>query len=204
MTRFNTDGIIKMLDKAPESENTCYINGTVRHHRGLTRREVSNAVIARFHSKYATSDGCWLWQAGTFAKGYGMINLGRHADGRQHTEYAHRVSYVLANGDVPPSAVVMHSCDTPACVNPAHLSLGSQGDNVADAQTKGHYSASGARRRKLTPEQEAHVIATAGQRGLNLHKQFGVSRVHIARIRRAALGIGYSVYGPQKYRKQVA
>jgi len=69
-----------------------------------------------------------------------MVNLGRWADGRQHTEYAHRISYVLHHGDIPsglPRRVVMHACDNPACVNPAHLSLGTQQDNLRDAVAKG-------------------------------------------------------------------
>jgi hypothetical protein len=66
-----------------------------------------------------------------------MVNLGRFADGRQQTEYAHRVAYVLYKGDITQGRVVMHSCDNTSCVNPDHLSLGTQGDNIRDCVEKG-------------------------------------------------------------------
>jgi hypothetical protein len=66
-----------------------------------------------------------------------MVNLGRDMRGKQFTTYAHRVAYVLANGPIEPGQVVMHTCDVPACVNPAHLKLGSQGDNNRDCFAKG-------------------------------------------------------------------
>lgn len=140
MAQNTTLGIIKTLAKRPTSVNTSYINVPARNVRGLYRRELSPGIIARFAAKFSQVDGCWLWHAGKFAKGYGMFNIGRYVNGKQHTEYAHRVAFVLSHGDIPPGLVVMHSCDTPACVNPSHLSLGTQTDNVADAYKKGHYA----------------------------------------------------------------
>lgn len=126
-----------------------------RAFRGLTRRDISPRTVARFHAKYERKEGqCWLWTGATFRQGYGMFNLGRHHDGRQHTEFAHRVAYVLATGsDIPaglPRYVVMHACDTPACVNPAHLSLGTQRDNLRDAVAKGRWRGGPPRRLCLT------------------------------------------------------
>lgn len=112
----------------------------------LCRREIPRAFIARFHTKYQRGAGCWLWTSGAFKHGYGMVNLGRFADGRQQTTYAHRVAYVLAHGDIPQGMVVMHSCDTPACVNPAHLSLGDQGDNIRDCFARGRHPGKRGRR----------------------------------------------------------
>lgn len=138
-----------MLTKHSGSDSTCSDNvtdcpveglsGGRRNYAALTRREVPRTFIARFHTKYQIADGCWLWRAGKFAKGYGMVNLGRDACGTQHTDYAHRVAYVIAKGDIPEGMVVRHSCDTPACVNPDHLKLGTQGDNVQDASVQGKY-----------------------------------------------------------------
>lgn len=75
-------------------------------------------------------DECWLWTAGCFTDGYGSFRLG----GRSLR--AHRVSYEVSTGPIPEGLVVMHSCDTPLCVNPAHLSVGTVGDNSRDMVSK--------------------------------------------------------------------
>lgn len=128
-----------------ESDITSNVNGEKSHAvsgRGvqgaLARREFPQAFVARFHTKYQKAVGCWLWQASLYHNGYGQVCIGRNLDGTQHNAQAHRVAYVLAHGDIPAGKVVMHSCDTPACVNPAHLSLGTQRDNLRDAVTRGH------------------------------------------------------------------
>jgi hypothetical protein len=72
-----------------------------------------------------------------FKRGYGMFNAGRFLNGKQDTRYAHRLAYQLTTGDIPSHLEVMHSCDVPRCVNPAHLSLGTHGDNIRDAAAKG-------------------------------------------------------------------
>lgn len=78
------------------------------------------------------NSGCWLWSGAPAAGNYGCIKF----DGRY--QKAHRVSWALHNGFMPPSHTkVCHSCDTPPCVNPAHLWLGTQADNVADMVAKG-------------------------------------------------------------------
>lgn len=101
--------------------------------------ELTPQIIARFHTKYDKSDvGCWLWKTGLYRNGYGMFYVSR-VQGRQLNVQSHRVAYLLAGGELTDGLVVMHSCDTPACVNPAHLSLGTQADNVGDASRKGHY-----------------------------------------------------------------
>ena len=129
------------------SDNPCNVNVSAGHSvrclesgpytKGLRRRDFTAAFVARFHTKYQKADGCWLWQAGSYPRGYGMVNLGRDMRGKQFTTYAHRVAYVLANGPIEAGAVVMHTCDVPACVNPAHLQLGTQGDNIRDSFAKG-------------------------------------------------------------------
>lgn len=63
---------------------------------------------------------CWLWTGHTVGKGYGRFRL----DGRM--QLAHRVAYELDIGPIPDGMVVRHLCDVPACVNPAHLELGTQ------------------------------------------------------------------------------
>ena len=78
--------------------------------------------------------GCHLWIGGADPDGYGVISRqGRR--GKQ--ERAHRVAYELFVGPIPDGICVLHRCDTPACVNPEHLFLGTNLDNVRDRDAKG-------------------------------------------------------------------
>lgn len=119
------------------------------------RLVLTPAIVARFQSKVerGAPDVCWNWTAGTIRFGYGQLNAGRDSTGRQDTRYAHRVAYQIATGVDPAGVVVMHSCDNPKCCNPAHLSLGTQAENVQDATRKGHYGGPRARSQKVTDAQ---------------------------------------------------
>ena len=88
------------------------------------------SVSERFWAKVDKTGECWLW-TGANVGGYGHINIG----GRMVR--SHRLSYEWANGPIPKGLVVCHRCDTPACVNPAHLFAGSQRDNHKDCYVKG-------------------------------------------------------------------
>lgn len=93
--------------------------------------------VARFWSNAVRGSGCWLWLGGKFKNGYGMFNAGRFADGKQRTIQAHRFAFEVTHGPIPAGKVVMHSCDIKTCINPAHLVLATQKDNIHDAMRKG-------------------------------------------------------------------
>jgi len=91
---------------------------------------------------YKTGE-CWIW-TGKKNKGYGRLHL------FGSTISAHRLSWVLAHGEVKDGLYVLHRCDNPGCVNPDHLFLGTHADNMADAVAKGRLKPPPTSRRALS------------------------------------------------------
>lgn len=89
-------------------------------------------VVARFWLFVVRTHpfDCWIW-TGANTKGYGTFSL----EGR--SVYAHRVSFTIANGAIGAGLYIMHTCDEPSCVNPAHLRQGTHSQNMADMIAKG-------------------------------------------------------------------
>jgi hypothetical protein len=111
---------------------------------------------ARFWAKVNQGDGCWEWQ-GKRIGGYGILLTG--PAGAQRRERAHRVSWEINRGPIPSGAFVLHSCDNPPCVNPDHLHLGTNADNMAEMRERGrsfHGPALQARMRERAARGERH------------------------------------------------
>ena len=98
----------------------------------------TTADIKRFWSYVDLTriDSCWLWLGYKVKDGYGALTLSEKAIGKRRTCVAHRLSWMLCKGPIPKGFYVLHDCDNPPCVNPAHLFLGSQFDNMRDMQHK--------------------------------------------------------------------
>lgn len=134
----------------------------------------------RFWSKVDKSDGCWIWKAAALKPpsiGYGVFWYQKRLQG------AHRVSWQLSNGPIPRGMFVLHKCDNPVCVNPDHLFLGTQADNMADRKTKGRFGGLQVPQAKLN-EQSVRIIRASNEVGPVLAKRFGVTRGVINRIKR--------------------
>lgn len=76
--------------------------------------------------------GCWIWLGKWNSDGYGEIT----SNGR-YFGTAHAYFYRAYIGEIPRGATICHRCDTPSCVNPSHLFVGTQADNMRDMAAKG-------------------------------------------------------------------
>lgn len=140
------------------------------------RKLAGMPLQTRFAAQYAPepNTGCWLWFGAAYHNGYGGINVG----GRR--ELAHRTSWLMHCGPIPEGMYVCHRCDTPACVNPAHLFLGTPTDNVQDMHAKGRWN----RLSKVTPQQvkEIRRRRAAGETLQSLADAFGISDGNVSAI----------------------
>lgn len=119
---------------------------------------------------------CWPWVGSLDSSGYGQM-----WDGQRPTRSS-RLVYALIHGPIPDGLCVLHRCDNPPCCNPAHLFLGTKGDNTADMMAKGRRGGPV----KLSAEQvrEIRVRVAAGERQWRVAKEYGVRDSTVCRIAR--------------------
>jgi hypothetical protein len=128
--------------------------------------------------------GCWLWLGATDGEGYGYLK--RRKNGKQYGIKAHRHIWEFFNGKIPIGMNALHRCDIPLCVNPNHIFLGTQTDNVRDMESKGravHFSGEKNGRAKLSEDQVCE-IRKSKLPSRHLGRIYNVSKTQILRIRK--------------------
>lgn len=161
--------------------------------------------------KLGNESGCWLWTGAVTHDCYGRVQFQRKA------RLTNRISWIIHQGPIPEGMGVLHRCDTPECVRPSHLFLGTPKDNTRDMYRKGRAGTIGDRNwTRRFPEKvcrgetavlsklkEAQVLEirnrfASGEKGVVLAKHFKVSRSVISNITKGR--IWKHVGGPLTHR----
>lgn len=142
--------------------------------------------VAAFWKNVDKTGTCWLWTGDLNNHGYGVFY--RMMPGSRKI-FAHRNSWILHFSEIPSSAKVLHKCDTPACVNPDHLFLGSQRDNIQDMLNKGRNNTANnlkgedCKHAKLTEKQVMEIRRSEDSLRI-VADQYGISKATASNIRR--------------------
>ena len=91
----------------------------------------NNTIESLLNRVSKASNGCWIWTGSLTAGSYGQTRY----NGKLWR--AHRLFYTLFKSEIPNKLMVCHHCDNPQCVNPDHLFLGTNQDNLSDMVRKG-------------------------------------------------------------------
>lgn len=138
----------------------------------------------RFLSNTKKTDSCWLWLGATNSKGYGRVGMKGKVVG------AHRYSYEIHKESIPDGLHVLHACDVRHCVNPSHLFLGTNKENVNDRVRKNRGAntlgfGEGHKNSKLSDKDASDIrlMLSRGYTGYQLAKKYSVNCQNIYNIR---------------------
>lgn len=139
-------------------------------------------IVDRFWNKVLVApQGCWAWLGAHNLKGYGQFKLGGKQLG------AHRVAWELVFGEILTGLFVCHTCDNPGCVNPAHLFLGTNMDNVNDRDKKKRNPRGVKHGMTKLNQEQVMYIRTSNKNHTQLANELGVTDVLVGKIRRNEL-----------------
>jgi len=133
----------------------------------------------RFNGKWEpiTESGCWVWKDHLMHKGYGVISI----NGKP--KRAHRVSYELHKGEITNNLHVLHKCDVRCCVNPDHLFLGTNADNMRDRDAKGRAAKGVSHGLAKLSTEDVNAIRCDNRTQQEIASEYNVSRGHISDIK---------------------
>lgn len=134
----------------------------------LTHGRTGDSLLDRLmsHVQMDPNTGCWLCDLSHTGHGHTAIRAG------SRMVLSHRLMWEAHNGPIPSGKIVLHKCDTPACVNPDHLRAGTHADNMRDMAERGRCNVKSA---KLTPQHVRTIRREYGQKSsVELGRAFGV------------------------------
>lgn len=144
----------------------------------------SRAGIYSFKFRLDILSGCWNWIGSKNRDGYGQIRVER--SGFNGYFRAHRVSWIYHHGEIPDGLCVLHRCDNPGCVNPEHLFLGTQADNMRDRNAKGRLpheklrgSSNGRALLNEADVAEIRRLSADGARQADIARRFGIAKATV-------------------------
>lgn len=140
------------------------------------------SIRDRLLSRVVVLDGCWEWSGYIDNYGYGRIMT---KDGPQRT---HRVSYCVHHGEIPSGLSVLHHCDNRKCINPAHIYVGTQKQNMADKVGRGR-ALTGNNRGTAHPaakiaDADVYEIRKSKDSNPTLAKKYGLTPAAIGMVKR--------------------
>lgn len=133
------------------------------------------------------ANGCWIYQGEIGRYGYGVVSFGQRRDGNRVRIVAHRYFYEQLVEAVPRDLNVCHKCDVRACVNPSHMFIGTQADNLNDMRKKGREGRAGAVGERnhfaRLSAREAKAILEAEGTQASIAERYGVAHATVQAIK---------------------